>query len=146
MEKIIGTEWQPQDNLIITRLSGLLNTEDIKAWETSLHEALAHIPDNTSFKILVNLHGFTAGHVDVHKQYRNIMPLLLAGYGYRIGYLDMFPEATVELTITRGITCKAMANVHQDETKMNDYEKRFSKAHERYFINSDEALSWIRTA
>ena len=38
-----------------------------------------------------------------------------------------------------------MANVHQDETKMADYERRFSKANERYFINSDEALEWIRS-
>ena len=144
MEKIISTEWQPQDNLIITRLSGLLNREDIIAWEESLHEALGRIPDNTSFKILVDLHGFTAAHVDVHKQYRNIMPLLLASYGYRIGYLDMFPEANVELTVTRGIQCKAMANVHQDETKMVDYEKRFSKAYERYFTDFAAALNWIK--
>jgi len=49
-----------------------------------------------------------------------------------------------EESIKRGIECKAMANVHQDETKMADYEKRFSKAYERYFTDSAAALNWIK--
>jgi hypothetical protein len=40
----------------------------------------------------------------------------------------------------RGIQCKAIANVHQDETKMTAYERKLSKAYEQYFTNSAEAL------
>lgn len=144
MEKIISTTWHPELNLVVTRLSGLLNANDIAHWKATIDETFSGIPDNTTFKILVNLYGFKAVDFEVHKYYRNIIPLLLAAHGYRIGYLDMFPEATVELTNTRGIRCIAMANVDQDETKMNDYNARFSNASEHYFTDPDSALSWIK--
>jgi hypothetical protein len=91
----------------------------------------------------VNLFGFKAENFEVHKAYRNIIPLLLADFGYRIGYLDMFPEASVELRHYRGIRCVAMANVHQDATKMKDYQERFSNSHEQYFTDQETAVNWI---
>lgn len=144
MEKIIESRFIPGDQLLVTRLSGILNEEDIVAWKASLEAALATVPDNGSFKILVNLHGFQAENYEVHKKYRVIIPLLLAGYGYRIGYLDMFPEADVVLRNTRGIRCLAMANVHHDNTKMEDYSRRFSGPAEAYFTVPGDALDWIQ--
>jgi hypothetical protein len=144
MKKIIATEYLPGQDLVITRLTGLLNFEDIQNWKLSLEEALIQVPDNSSFRILVNQHGFKAENFEVHKVYRNIMPLFLASYGYRIGYLDMFPEATVELKNTRGIKCIAIAIVHHDESKMKDYQQKFSSEKEQYFTAPDQAEYWIR--
>ncbi len=143
MEKLFESRYIVNKKLLITTLSGLLNSVDIKKWKESLEEAAAQIPDNTEFKMLVDLYGFKAENFPVHQEYRTIIPLFLADYGYRIGYLDMFPEASVSLINTRGISCIAMANVHQDESKMKDYETKFSKKNERYFISSEEALQWI---
>lgn len=144
MSKYYFSEWKPVDKLLITRLSGELNKEDIVAWEKSLSDAAKKIPANSEFKLLINLFGFKAANFEVHKEFRNIIPLFLAEYGYRIGYLDMFPEATIKLKNNRSIQCVAMANVHQDETKMKDYQVKFSNAHEQYFVDDKEALMWIQ--
>lgn len=141
--KITDSFWQPAERLVTTRLSGLLNTSDIQRWERMLTATMDQIPDHTQIKMLVNLHGFKAENFEVHKQYRNIIPLLLAQYGYRIGYLDMFPEASVTISHHRQIQVVAMANVHQDETKMKDYQEKFSKPYEQYFTDPDAALAWI---
>lgn len=143
MTKIINSFWQPAEQLVTTRLSGLLDTADIQYWENTLIGTIKQVPDNTDVKMLVDLHGFKAENFEVHKQYRNIIPLLLARHGYRIGYLDMFPEATITLSTEQGIRVVAMANVHQDETKMKDYQEKFSNPFEQYFTDSAAALAWI---
>ncbi|QNA45939.1 hypothetical protein [Lacibacter sediminis] len=144
MEKIVKAEWQSGEKLVVARLSGIVNLEDIQNWKNSLYNVLNLLPDNSSFKMLVDLHGFEAENMETHKEYRTIIPLLLADYNYRIGYLDMFPEASVELKQTRGINCIAMANVHHNADKMLDYQTRFGNEHEHYFTESDAALAWIK--
>lgn len=144
IEHTIMTEWYANEQLLVTKLNGKMNSIDIERWKDSLHAVMDTIPGNTSFKILVDLHGFEAENTEVHKEYRAIIPLLLADYGYRIGYLDMFPEATAEMQNKRGVQCVAMANVHHNADKMLDYETRFSKPHEHYFTEPEAALNWIR--
>lgn len=144
MEKTVITEWHAKEQLVITRLNGKITSADISRWQQSLDAVFSIIPEDTSFKILVDLYNFEAENTDVHKEYRTTIPLLLAEYGYRIGYLEMFPEATVTLQNKRGIQCMAMANVHHNADKMLDYETRFSKPHEHYFTDPDAALKWIR--
>jgi hypothetical protein len=143
VHKIISTTWEPLHDLLVTTLSGKIDSNDVDTWHFTLKNAAAKIPDESSFKILVNLYGFEAETTAVHKKYRTIMPLFLADYGYRIGYLDMFPEAAIQLGTTRGIRCVAMANVHHNADKMNDYQNRFSSEHEQYFTDQEGALRWI---
>lgn len=145
MDNKVTTEWYAHEQLLITRLQGKITGNDVRRWQDSLQAVIETIPDNTKFKILVDLYGFEAENTEVHKEYRSIIPLLLADYGYRIGYLDMFPEATIELKSKRGIQCVAMANVHHNADKMLDYETRFSKLHEHYFTDPDAALQWIKS-
>ena len=144
MEKIIDVKWHPANQLIVAKISGKLNREDIQRWEESMLYVVNNLPDNSLFKIVVDLDGFEAETMEVHKQFRTIIPLLLADYNYRVGYLDMFPEAKVELNQTRGISCIAMANVHHNVEKMLDYQTRFSKTHEQYFTETEPALAWIK--
>lgn len=143
MTKMTNSFWQPAEQLVTTRLSGLLDTADIQNWENTLIKTMEQVPDDIDIKMLVDLHGFKAENFEVHKQYRNIIPLLLARHGYRIGYLDMFPEANITLTTERGIRVVAMANVHQDETKMKDYQEKFSTPFEQYFTDPAAAHKWI---
>lgn len=143
MKKIIRAAYFPDQKILELRLSGLLNQDDLRAWQAEIAEAMKQVPSHTSFKALVNLHGFKADNIDTHKAFRTIVPLLLADYGYRIGYLDLFPEASVELKQTRGIRCVAMANVHQDETKMSLYQQQYSNQREQYFTDPALAVRWI---
>lgn len=135
--------WLPNEQLIVTRLSGKLGIEDIIEWEKDLLKTMEYIPDEMSFKILVDLSDFEAENMEAHKYFRNIIPQLLADYSYRIGYLNMFPEVSIQLTKKRDIECIAMANVHHNEEKMSDYQFRFSNQHEQYFTNTDKAMKWI---
>lgn len=144
MEKIIDVKWHSSHQMLVAKLSGKLNAEDVRHWNNLLLRATDNLHDNSVFKIVVDLHGFEAEDMEVHKQFRTIIPALLADYNYRIGYLDMFPEAKVELNQTRGISCIAMANVHHNVEKMLDYQTRFSKTHEQYFTETEPALAWIK--
>lgn len=143
MEKVIYSEYKAEAGILLTQLCGLMSSNDILRWENSLLEAAGTIPAGTTFKMFVNLKGFKASNFEVHKQFRIIIPTLLSKYGYRIGYLNMFPEADITIQNFREIQCIAMANVHQDETKMMDYQAKFSTPTEQYFTDEQEAWDWI---
>jgi hypothetical protein len=120
--KITETKWYPAERLVVTHISGHVDEQDISKWQQSLEEVLNRIEDNSRFKIFVNLHGFKAVNFDAHKKFRVIIPSTLADYGFRAGYLGLFPEAEVHLKNTRGIQCVAAVHVHQDDTKINNYD------------------------
>ncbi|HEV7329467.1 MAG TPA: hypothetical protein VGN63_00350 [Flavisolibacter sp.] len=141
--KIAESFWYPEQQLIITRLSGNLDMADVEKWETSLLQALSQVPDNGLFKIMVDLHGFKAVNFEVHKKFRVIIPQTLAHYGWRVGYLDMFPEANVNITTTRGVQCFAAVHVHQDESKIKNYDANYSRPNERFFTDPLTAREWI---
>lgn len=146
LSKITKTRWDSASRLIVTHISGDLGKEEIEAWEKSLTESLAQIEDNSTFKIFVNLYGFKALDIEAHKRFRTIIPLALADYGWKVGYLGLFEEEAKSMTIrnTRGIQCIGAAHSHQDETKMSLYETRFGHEKERFFTNPNEAMEWIQ--
>lgn len=144
--KIAETTWKPADRLVITHISGDMDKEDVARWEQSLEQALTQIEDGSTFRIFVNLHGFTAVNLDAHKRFRTIVPLTLARFGWKVGYLAMFAEeaAGLELSHERGIRCTAAAHCHQDETKITKYESLYSSPRERFFTDPEAAWEWIR--
>lgn len=142
--KIAETEWLPEKKLINTHLSGDVDLADIEQWEQSLHAALDKIPDNSIFKILINLYGFKAVDFTVHKRYREIILLTLANYGWKVGYVDLFEEAAnMQFNYLRGIKCVGAAHVHQDASKIEKYESLFSRENERFFTDPQAAEKWI---
>ena len=142
--KITETEWNPDKKLIVTRLSGDVTETDIIAWEQSLQNALEQIDAGGTFKIFVNIYGFKATDLKAHKRYREIIPLTLASYGWKVGYVDLFEEAaSMQFTNTRGIRCIGAAHAHQDATKIEAYEERFGRADERFFTEQQKAYDWI---
>ncbi len=140
---ITTSSWLPEQQLILTRISGLANAQDVSKWENTLIDALDEIPDNGVFKIMMDLHGFKAENFEVHKQFRTIIPATLVNYGWRVGYIDLFPEASITLRNTRGIQCLAAVHVHQDESKIKNYDENFSRANERFFTDPLKAREWI---
>lgn len=143
--KIIETRWYPEKRLIITHISGDIGKSDIKQWEDSLKGTLDQIEDNSTFKIFVNMYGFKAMNIEVHKRFRSVIPLTLANYGWKVGYVDLFEEEskTMKYTNSRGVRCVGAAHTHQDETKMDLYETSFSSEREHFFVNPTKARLWI---
>ncbi|GAB3175237.1 hypothetical protein [Telluribacter humicola] len=138
------TDWYPEQKLIVTQLSGDVDQADIEQWEQSLHQALAQVEDGGTFKILVNLWGFKAVDFPTHKKYREIIPLTLANYGWKVGYVDLFEEAAaMTFTTERGIRCTGAAHAHQDATKIEKYESLFGRDNERFFTDPKLAEEWI---
>src|SRR6478752_4150111 len=119
--KITETNWHPEKRMVVTHISGDLEVTDIEQWEKNFKDTLGEIADNASFKIFVNMHGFKAINIEAHKRFRAIVPLTLADYGWKVGYLNLFEEEARGMTFknTRGIKCVAAAHAHHDETKMD---------------------------
>lgn len=144
--KQFKTTWYPDEKLIITHISGDVTREEVEQWDQSLQQALGELPDNSTFKLFVNLNGFKAINFDAHKRFRTVIPGTLANYGWRVGYIDLFEEAAnLPITQTRGITCTAAVHVHQDETKIALYDERFGRECERFFTDPQMAEEWIRS-
>ena len=140
----LSSKWFDSKKLLVTRISGRVNFSDVLKWENSLNQALLEIQDNDIFKIYVNLFGLKAKDVETHKKFRNIIPVTLSKYGWRVGYLDLFEEANdLKLSYTRGIRCLGAAHVHQDKSKINKYQFFFEKDNEAYFHNPILASKWI---
>ncbi len=139
------TSWYPEKGLVVTHISGDLEKTDIEQWEKSFKDTLDKIEDNTTFKIFVNMYGFKAVNLEVHKRFRGVIPLTLADYGWKVGYLNLFEEEAKTMTYKniRGIQCVGAAHSHQDETKMDLYESKFSTDREHFFIDPTQARQWI---
>jgi hypothetical protein len=144
---IAETTWIPEKQLVVTHLSGEAEQTGIETWEASLQEALAQIPDDSTFRILVNIHGFQAADLEAHKTFRTIVPLTLAAYGWKVGYVNLFEEEAKNLvyTSTRGIKCVAAAHCHQDATKIERYQTRFGRPNEQFFTDPEQARRWLES-
>lgn len=144
LKNIANTKWHHELNLIETNLSGNIDEQDVIQWEKSLHDAMSQIPEGSQFKILVNLYGFKAVNIQAHKRYREIIPLLLANYNWKVGYVDLFEESKLmKFSKTRNIVCIAAVHVHQDEEKIKKYEENFSRENEHFMTDVTRAKEWI---
>ena len=145
--KTIYSEWFADEQLIMTQISGDIEKEDVVRWEQTLHASLDQVPHAGKFKIFINLYGFKAVDLDAHKKFRSVIPLTLAEYGWKVGYVALFPEEAEKMVITknRDVQCVAAAHCHQDATKIEKYESLYSSDHEHFFTDENEADAWIRS-
>lgn len=137
------TMWNAEQRLLSTTLTGMTSTEDVAAWRLTLDRALEKVPDDGVFKLLVDIRGYEPANPEAHKAFRVVIPMLLADYGFRPGFLDLYPEAELAIRRLRGVTCIAHANVHHDAGKMATYEQRLGRANERFFTDIRKAEAWI---
>ncbi|TGK82240.1 hypothetical protein EHQ24_13320 [Leptospira noumeaensis] len=146
MDKELYTRWDDKKNLITTRLSGLITETEVSQWKDGLEKTFTELPQGTKFKIFVNLHGFSPASMSAHKMYREIIPLLLSKYNWRIGYLDLFEEAKdLKLTSENGTECLAAVHCHHDSYKINEYEKKFGKDSEHFWDDPERSATWIES-
>ncbi|MFS4460428.1 hypothetical protein [Bdellovibrio sp. HCB2-146] len=142
--KTITTTYDPTTNLLTTTYKGPLTAEDAKTWESQLTEATEKIPANTDFKLLLDIHSFEPINIDAHKAMRNIIPMLLANHGLRPAFIDLFDEKPeLPIKIENGKRCVAFANVHHEENKMADYQRRIGKPNQHFFTDYEKAKAWI---
>ncbi|MCW7491925.1 hypothetical protein ND861_04575 [Leptospira sp. 2 VSF19] len=146
MKNEIYTKWEKDSNLVITRISGAISEAEVSEWKQSLEKTFSSIPAGAKFKIFVNLYGLNPTSVSAHKAYRDIIPLLLSKYNWRIGYLDLFEEAKdLKLTSENGMECLAAVHCHHDSYKINEYERRFGRTSEHFYDDPEKSEKWIRS-
>jgi hypothetical protein len=140
----IGSEWDGGRRVLTTRLSGVVTVADVDAWKTTLTRAVARIPAGTTFKVLLDLHGYESADIEAHKAMRNVVPLLLASHGMRPAFIDLFDEMPeIQVSAARGSVCTAFANVHHDREKMDTYRRRIGRVDQQFFTLRREAESWL---
>ncbi len=143
--KTVGSSWDAERRLLITRLQGKVHSEDIYRWETSLQCGLDRIEDNKTFKTILDLYGYEPDSIEVHKKMRTVAPLTLAMYGFRTALLDINDPIDFPIQKTRGISCVAVAHIHHEEFKMETYDQEIGRANERFFTDFNKAELWVNT-
>ena len=142
----IESKWEPLTGILTTCLQGSVTVDDVSDWLASLAEATGRIQDNAQFKLLVDLYNYEPAALPAHKAMRPVVPLMLAHYGFRTALLDLFDPVQLPLQILRGITCTAVAHIHHDESKMDEYDRRLGRPNERFFTDITKAQAWLETA
>lgn len=145
MAKKIESSWAPDRRLMVTQISGEINVADVKRWRESLQYALDQIPNNTPFKILVNMYGSCPVDINAHIQLNTTVPQLLSQYGWKVGSIDMFEDQANAMSYTRkrGVYCYGAAHCHHDIFKMELCEIYYSSNNEHYFTDPGYAEQWI---
>ena len=135
--------WEAPLHLISTRLSGDLHLDDVEQWQDGLQQAVSQVEDDKYFNLLADLSGYELHDMAAHRAMRGVIPQLLAAHGLRAAVFDLYPEVKVNLTRTRGIICRAYANVHHDVDKMTEYERALGRANQRFFTDAPVARNWL---
>src|SRR5688500_17443448 len=119
---ITETLWNPEARLLITRLQGDVTLYDVQRWVALLASARSHIAHHSCFQLDEE---FSVSHPfnrHTHKLIRTVMPLVLAHYVYHTALFYLFDSVDVPFSINDGRRCIAVAHVHHDAVKMNEYE------------------------
>jgi hypothetical protein len=141
---ITKSSWDVSTGVLTTELKGTVTVEHVRQWIEGLHRELGRIPNGHTFKHLCDLHGYEPADIDAHKAMRLVVPQVLASHGLRPAYIDLFDEKPeMEITVERGIMCTGFANVHHEESKMNNYETKIAKPNQRFFTSRRTAEDWL---
>lgn len=135
--------WDRQTQILTVCLNGPVGVTEVRMWKDGVQAELAKIPDGTTFKIIINFHGYEMAEIDAHKEMRSFMPLTLADYGFRTALLDLFDPIDLLLQKIRGIQCVAVAHIHHDAGKMNEYDRQLGRGNEGFFTDAAAAEAWI---
>ncbi|MBD2072557.1 hypothetical protein H6F86_01225 [Phormidium sp. FACHB-592] len=145
MTEIMHTTWNPTEQILRTRISGVLNQEQVEAWEQSLEQMSRQIPKHLNFTMLVDIQGYEVSEQDkaVHQQQRVVIPTFLARHGFEVGFFRLFEvQNTIPPSPDRA-RCVAVAHVHHDCNKMALYNQNLGRSNERFFCQLSEAEAWL---
>lgn len=141
--RVADTTWNAHAHTLVTRLRGAMTIDMVRLWREGLAHALEGLTDDTRFKLIVDLRDYEPGDMAAHKEMRVVIPLMLAEHGFRTALFDLFEPVDVPARMTRGIVCVAVAHVHHDAGKMEEYNTRLGRERERFFTDYPAAVSWI---
>lgn len=141
----VESTWDESAGVLRTTLSGDASVTDVGEWERGLRQVLSTLPPGTRFKLLYDLRGFRPGDLSAHRAMREVVPGVLAAHGMRPAVADLFdPPPAVTVSHTPAAVCVGFANVHHDQVKMNDYERRVGRPDQRFFSDFEAAAGWLR--
>lgn len=142
---LFKTEWHADQKLLVTRFSGKPTLAEVRQWKNELYDTTRLFPDNTQFKMLIDLQGYTVDLVEkeIHFEQREVIPTFLSLHNFKVGYLSLF-EVDIEIKAgERNLNCVAVAHIHHECHKMEAYDQKFGKSNDRYFCDSAAAEKWI---
>ncbi len=145
-QSTIQTEWRPVEQILLTRVAGILRQEQVEEWERDLERTSRQIPKNLTFVMLVDIRGYEVSEQEreVHQLQRIIIPTFLARHGFEVGFFRLFDvRNTIPIDPDRA-RCVAVAHVHHDCEKMALYNQNLGRATERFFCNLSDAEEWLR--
>ena len=95
-QSTIQTEWRPVEQILLTRVAGILRQEQVEEWERDLERTSRQIPKNLTFVMLVDIRGYEVSEQerDVHQLQRIIIPRFLARHGFEVGSSGCLMYAT----------------------------------------------------
>lgn len=139
-----GSSYDQGSGVLTTRLSGTVTTSDVTGWIDGLWETVGMVPTGGTFRLLFDLTGYESASIDAHQSMRNVIPQLLADHGLRPAYLDLFDDQPeMDIAPQPRVRCVALANVHHNEERMQDYQLRAGKPEQRFLSDRAEAVRWI---
>ena len=138
-----GTTWNASTGTLVTRLRGAVTLGEVRQWREGLAQTLDRLAGDTRFKLIVDVRDYEPEDMAAHKEMRVVIPLMLAEHGFRTALLDLFEPVDLSTRMTRGIACVAVAHVHHDSGKMEEYDARLGRDRERFFTDYEVAVSWI---
>ena len=146
-DALFNTDWNATTSVLATRLSGVLSPDHVGQWEQELQLASRAVPPDSTFTMLVDIHGYEVDDQDreVHQRQRVVIPTFLARHGFEVGYfrlLDVENTIPADPTLPR---CTAVAHVHHDFNKMSLYNEKIGSDVERFFTSRDDAAAWLAT-
>ncbi len=141
-DALIDARWEPDGQVVVTRLSGTIDESDVDQWRDALDAVVMDIPDGTEIALLSDLWGYEPASIDVHRRVREVIPRRLAAMGFRTSLVDAV-AGRLEIATAPRITCVKVAHVHHDHVKMSTYERAHGSAAERFFGDRPRAFDWL---
>jgi len=141
-----SAQWLPASKVLVTRLRGLFSMDDVRAWGSLLTSETEKIPPGTDFKFFADEFGYQWYDTRVHQCKRDVMPGLLARFGF---VLSLLPENQRQILCSQtdmdpeGRQCIAVVINHHDKATMAQLQKQFGGCHEKYLSDGAWAKQWI---
>jgi hypothetical protein len=144
--EIMHTTWDSTEQILRTRISGVLHQEQVEAWKQSLEQMSRQIPKHLNFTMLIDIQGYEVSEQDkaVHQQQRVVIPTFLARHGFEVGFFRLFEVQNTIPPNPNRARCVAVAHVHHDCNKMALYNQNLGRSSERFFCQISEAEAWLR--
>ncbi len=144
MKAIVKSTWNPKRCKLTTKLKGTITLDDVKKWKQELLAASNMV--DRPFKFIFDNYNFNATSMDVHRAYRDFVPILLAKHGLIVSLLTAGDKQIVAKEYDATLPpCKAMALVHHYKYKMQRLDREHQKENQRYFCNCRAAEEWINS-